>query len=151
MTTDIAVLERAMVVMAVAMAIQTLLLVAGVIAAFVAWRRAADAMAEARLMAEAQAQQLRAHLERMSDTVDETARALRHGTAAVEDVITDARDAVGTVRNSMGTVASVVTGKRAALAVGLYKGFQIWRQRRDRQREEQRLAADADVAGNAVL
>lgn len=152
MTTDIAVLERAMVVMAVCMAVQTLLCVAASIAAFVAWRRASDALAEVRASAESQAQELRLHLNRMSDTVDETARALRHGTAAVEEVITDARDAVGTVRNSVGTVASVVSGRRAALAVGLLKGFQVWRRRREEQRmNEQRLATEPGAASEAAL
>lgn len=144
MTTDIAVLERAMVVMAVSMVVQTLLCIVGAIAAFVAWRRAGQALAEVRSAADAQVRELRVHLNRMSETVDETARALRHGTAAVEEGITDVRDAVGnvrdavgTVRNSVGTVASVVTARRAALAVGLYQGVQMWR----RRREEQRLAA----------
>jgi methyl-accepting chemotaxis protein len=145
MTTDIVVLERAIVVMAVCMGIQTLLCIAGSIAAFVAWRRAGDALAEVRAAAEAQAREFRIHLGRMSETVDETARALRHGTAAVEETITDMRDAVGNVRdvvgkvgNSVGTVASVVTARRAALAVGLWQGVQTWR----RRREEQRLATE---------
>lgn len=134
MTTDIAVLERAMVVMAVCMGIQTLLCVAGAIGAFVAWRRAGVAIAEVRLAVEGQAHELRAHLGHMSDTVDETARALRHGSAAVDEVITDVREAVGTVRNSVGTVASVVSARRAAIAVGVWQGIQMWRRRRDAQR-----------------
>jgi hypothetical protein len=117
------------------------LCIAGSIAAFVAWRRASQALTEVRAAAEAQAQELRQHLGRMSDTVDETARALRHGTAAVEETITDMRDAVGTVKNSVGSVASVVTGQRAAIAVGLLKGIQVWR----RRREQQRLAAEGGV------
>ena len=140
MPTDIAVLERAVVVMAICMGIQTLLMLTGAVAAFVAWRRAADGAAELRSLVEAQAQDLRQHLGRMSDTVDETARALRHSTAAVEEVITDARDAVGSARNAVGTVASVVTAQRAAVAVGLWKGVQMWRRRRDEQRQAERQA-----------
>lgn len=148
MTTDIAVLERAMVVMAVCMGIQTLLCVAGAIGAFVAWRRAGVAIAEVRLALAGQAHELRAHLGHMSDTVDETARALRHGSAAVDEVITDVREAVGTVRNSVGTVASVMTAPRTALAVGVLKGIQVWR----RRREEQRLATDtgAELAADEL-
>src|SRR5688572_19207068 len=107
MTTDIAVLERALTVMAIAMSIQTLLFVAGAVAAYIAWRRASEAAVGLKAMVEAQAHELRTHLSRMSDTVDETARALRHGTARVEEVITDARDAMGSARNAVGTVASV--------------------------------------------
>lgn len=142
MPTDIAVLERALMVMAVCLAVQTLICVAGAVAAFVAWRRAAEGAAELRAMVEAQAQELRMHLGRMSDTVDETARAIRHGSARVEEVITDARDAVGTARDAVGSVASVVTAQRAAVAVGLWKGVQIWR----RRREQKRLAAEAEAA-----
>jgi hypothetical protein len=136
MTTDIAVLERALVVMAVCMAIQTLLFVATGVGAFIAWRRAAAALLEAKVAAEAQAAELRTHLVRISGTVDEAARALRRGTAAVDDVMTDVRDAMGTVRNSVGSVASVVTAPRAALALGLWRGVQMWRKRRAARRVE---------------
>jgi cytochrome c-type biogenesis protein CcmH/NrfG len=145
MTTDIAVLERAMVVMAICMGIQTLLCIAGAIGAFVAWRRAGVALAEVRSAAAAQAQELRVHLDHMSAAVDETARAVRRGSDAVDEVITDVRDAYGTVRESVGTVASVVTARRAALAVGLWQGVQMWRQRREKQRDGQRLATDTGV------
>lgn len=134
MTTDIAVLERAMVVMAASMVVQTLLCIAGGVAALVAWRRAAAALIEAKTIAQAQAVELRAHLERMSDTVDETAQALRHGTNAVDEAITDVRDAMGTVSRSVGSVASAVTAPRAALAVGVLEGIKYWRKRRAAQR-----------------
>jgi hypothetical protein len=134
MTTDIVVLERALVVMAVAMSIQTLLLVAGAAGAFVAWRRASEALVAAKANAESQIAELRGHLERMSLTVDETGRALRHGTAAVEETITDVREAMGTVGRSVGSVASAVTAPRAALAVGVIQGVQYWRKRRAAQR-----------------
>jgi septal ring factor EnvC (AmiA/AmiB activator) len=130
MTTDIAVLERALVVMAVCLVIQTVLFVAAGVAALVAWRRASAALIEAKALAEAQAAELRAHLNRITGTVEEAARALRRGTSSVDDVMTDVRDALGTVRNSVGTVTSVVTAPRAALALGLWRGFQMWRKRR---------------------
>ena len=44
MTTDIAVLERALIVMAVCLVIQTLLFVATGVGAFIAWRRASAAL-----------------------------------------------------------------------------------------------------------
>jgi hypothetical protein len=134
MTTDTAVLERALVVMAVAMSVQTLLFIGAAVAAFIAWRRTTEALADAKLKAEAQLAELRVYLDRMSLTVDDTARALRRGTTAVDDVMTDVRDAMGTVRNSVGTVASVVSAPRAALALGLWRGISMWRKRRAAQR-----------------
>lgn len=134
MTTDTVVLERALMVMAVSMAVQTLLFVAAAVGVCIAWRRTTDALAEAKLRAETQIAELRAYLDRIANTVDDTARALRRGTSAVDDVLTDVRDAMGTVRNSVGTVAQVVTAPRAALALGLWRGIQIWRKRRAAQR-----------------
>ena len=134
MTTDTVVLERALVVMAISMALQTLLFTGVAVAAFVAWRRTSAAFADAKEKAEAQIAELRVQLERMAITVDETARAIRSGSTAVDDVMTDVRDAMGTVRNSVGTVAQVVSGPRAALALGLLRGIQVWRKRRAAQR-----------------
>src|SRR6185503_8424807 len=126
MTTDTAVLERALVVMAVAMSLQTLLFIGLAVAAFVAWRRTSEAMADAKAKAEAHVAELRAYLDRLSLTVDETARVLRRGTSAADDLMNDVRDAMGTVRNSVGTVASAVSAPRAALAFGLWRGIQFW-------------------------
>ena len=134
MTTDIAVLERAVIVMAACMAIQTALLAGVAVAAFVAWRRTTVAVAEATAKAEAQIADLRLYLDRMAVTVDETARVLRRGTSAVDDVMTDVREAMGTMRASVGTVAQVVNAPRAALALGLWRGLQFWRKRRAAQR-----------------
>ena len=134
MTTDTAVLEGALIVMAVSMAVQTLLFIAAAVAGFIAWRRTTDALAEAKVKAEAQVAELRVYLDRMAATVDQTALALRRGTNAVDDVVSDVRDAMGTVRNSVGSVAQVVTAPRAALALGLWRGIQVWRRRRAAQR-----------------
>jgi hypothetical protein len=143
MTTDIAVLERALVVVAVCLVIQTVLFVTAGIGAFVAWRRASAALVQAKAAAEAQAAELRAHLNRITVTVEEAARTFRRGTSSVDDVMTDVRDALGTVRNSVGSVASVVTAPRAALALGLWRGFQMWRKRR--------AARDVDATATSEL
>ena len=135
MTTDTVVLERALMVMAASMAIQTILFIAVAVAGVVAWRRTTEALKETK----SQVAELRIYLDRMSARVDEASEALIRGTAAVDDVVTDVRDAMGTVRNSVGNVASIVAGPKTALAVGLMKGVQVWRNRR----AEQRLAADA--------
>ena len=134
MTTDTAVLEGALTVMAVSLAVQTLLFIAAAVAGFIAWRRTTEALAEAKAKAEAQVAELRVYLDRMAATVDQTALALRRGTNAVDDVVSDVRDAMGTVRNSVGSVAQVVTAPRAALALGLWRGIQVWRRRRAAQR-----------------
>jgi CheY-like chemotaxis protein len=132
MTTDTAVLERALVVMAIAMAVQTLLFMAAR-AAFIAWRERRRRSRTRRARPKRSAE-LRVYLDRMSLTVDETARALRRGTSAGDDLMSDVRDAMGTVRNSVGTVASAVSAPRAALAFGLWRGIQFWRKRRAAQR-----------------
>lgn len=134
MTTETVVLERALIVMAISMAVQTLLFAGAALAAVIAWRRTTGALVEARDRAEAQVAELRVYLDRMAATVDETARAIRSGTTVVDDVMTDMRDAMGTVRNSVGTVAQVMTGPRAALALGLWRGIHVWRKRRAAQR-----------------
>ena len=137
MTTDSVVLENALTVMAICMAVQTVLLAGGAIAAFVAWRRASAALAEAKNATEAQLAELRVYLDRMSVRVDEAAEAFVRTTTTVDDVVSDARSAMGTVTSSVGSVASVVTAPRAALAMGLLRGFQMWR----KHRAEQRMAA----------
>ena len=134
MTTDTAVLEGALTVMAISMVIQTLLCIAAAVAGFIAWRRTTAALAEAKAKAEAQVAELRVYLDRLTATLDETSRALRRGQNAVDNVMTDVRDAMGTVRSSVGTVASVVTAPRAPLAVGLWQGLQYWPKRRAAQR-----------------
>ena len=136
MPTDTAVLERTLIVMAICMAIQTVLMICAAAGAYIAWRRTNDALAVAKVTAAAHVAELRAHIERIAATVDDTAEAFRRSTDAVDGVMTDVRDAMGTVRNSVGTVASVVAGPRAALALGVWKGLQSWRKRRDAQRIE---------------
>jgi hypothetical protein len=130
MTADTAVLERALVVMAICMALQTLMFIGAAIGAFIAWRRTTEAVAAARIAAEAQIVDLRDKLERVTATVEEAAQALIHSASMVDDVVTDARSAVGRVGSSVGSVASVVTGPKAALALGLLRGLQAWRRRR---------------------
>lgn len=134
MTTEIAVVERALVVMAIALTVQTLLLIGAAIGAFVAWRKANQALEVASQNLNAQIAYLREHVDRIAGTVDEVAGSVRRGTTAVTDVVSDVRDAMGTVRNSVGSVASVVTAPRAALAIGLWRGAAMWRKRRASKR-----------------
>jgi hypothetical protein len=142
MPADTAVLERALIVMAVCMAIQTLMCLAASAAAFIAWRRASAAVAEARTKAEEQVAELRGQLERVSATVDRTAQTLMRGSSAVEGVVTDVRDAMHTVKHTVGSVASVVTPPRAALALGLLQGVNVWRKRRAAPRAEEDITSE---------
>lgn len=142
MTTDTAVLENALTVMAICMALQTVMFVGVGIGAFIAWKRTTAALSDAKAAAEAQVRELRTRLDHVTATVDEVAQALIRGTAAVDDVMTDVRDAMGTVRNSVGSVASAVAGPRAALALGLLKGLQTWRKSRADQRIEATATSD---------
>jgi hypothetical protein len=142
MTTDTAGLETALIVMAVCMVIQTVMFIGIAVGAYIAYRRAGEALAEVKLSAEAHIDELRGQVQRIAATVDDTAAALKRGTNAVDGVMTDMRDAMGTVRNSVGTVASVVSGPRTALALGLWKGLQTWRRRRDAHRVEAAATSD---------
>ena len=144
MTTEIAVVERALVVMAIALTMQTLLLIGAAIGAFVAWRKANQALEQAKQSLNTQIAYLREHVDRIAGTVDEVAGSVRRGTTAVGDVVSDVRDAMGTVRNSVGSVASVVTAPRAALAIGLWRGAAMWRKRR----ASKRLTAAATAPRN---
>jgi hypothetical protein len=137
MPTDTAVLDRALTVMAICMAIQTVLCIGGAIAAYVAWRRASVALAEAKAATEVQLTELRGHVDRITSRIDDVADAVVRTTASVDGVVSDVRGTMGTVTSSVGSVASVVSAPRAALAMGLLKGIQMWRKRR----AEQRMAA----------
>ena len=123
--------------MAICMAIQTVLCISGAIAAYVAWSRASAALTEAKSATETQLAELRGHVERITSRLDDVADAFVRTTATVDGVVSDVRGTVGTVTSSVGSVASAVSAPRAALAIGLLKGVQMWRKRR----AEQRMAA----------
>lgn len=141
MTTDTVVMERALIVMAVAMSLQALLFVGAAIGAFIAWRKATQAFEETKQAMNLQIAHLRAHVDRISGTVEEVASSVRRGTTAVGDVVEDVRQAIGTVGSSIHSVASVVTAPRAAVALGVLRGLKMWRQRRASQRASTILAS----------
>jgi t-SNARE complex subunit (syntaxin) len=122
--------------MAICMAIQTLMFIAAAIGGLMAWRKTTAAVEEAKLVVNAQLVELRAHLAHLSDTVDQTAGAVRRGTEAVDGVMTDISDAMGTVRHSVGSVASAVASPKSALAWGVLQGIQALRRRRTNRLEE---------------
>jgi hypothetical protein len=140
MTTDTVLIERALVVMAIAMSVQTLLFVGAAIGAFIAWRKANVAFEETRDAMNEQIAHLRMHVDRISGVVEEVAGTVRRGSTAVGDVVTDVRDAIGTVGNGLNSVASVVTAPRAAVALGVLRGISAWRRHRSMRRAEAALA-----------
>jgi len=141
MTTDTAVIEQALVAMAIAMCVQALLFVGLAIGAFVAWRQANRAMEEARLVMQQEIAFLRGHVDRISGTVEEVAGSVLRGTSAMGDVVSDVRDAMGTVGTSLHSVASVVTAPRTAVAIGLLRGLSALRKRRASHRASKRATA----------
>jgi len=141
MTTDTVLIERALLVMAIAMSVQTLLFVGAAIGAFIAWRKANLAFEQAKDAMQVQIAHLRMHVDRISGTVEEVAGSVRRGTTAVGDVVEDVRHAMGTVGTGLNTVASVVTAPRAAVALGVLRGLKMWRRRRATQRAEAAFAS----------
>lgn len=149
MTTDTVLIERALWVMAIAMSVQALLFVMAAIGAFVAMRKASRVVDDARLAVNAQMALMHAHIDRVqghvdriTGTVEEVGRSVRRGTEAAGDVVTEVRDAVGTVGNSLQSVASVVAAPRTAVAIGLLRGVAMWRRHRAARRRPATLAAD---------
>ena len=141
MTTDTVVMERALIVMAIAMSLQALLFVGAAIGAFIAFRKASQAFEEAKSALNVQIAHLRAHVDRISGTVEEVAGTVRRGTTAVGDVVEDVRQAIGTVGSSLNSVASVVTAPRAAVALGVLRGLKMWRRHRVAQRKPAAVAS----------
>jgi hypothetical protein len=136
--TDLAVIERTLIVMAVAMAVQSLLLVGGAIGAWIAYRRATSAL-------EHEVRELRARTDEVAAAVHRAAAAVARGTDAVSGAVDEARHAAGSVGAWVGSLATVVSTPRAAAAVGVLRGVQWWRRRRTRTLG----AGRADTRGSA--
>ena len=142
MTTDTAVMEQALIVMAIAMTVQALLFVGAAIGAFVAWRKAVRALDDTKEAMTAQVAHLRAHVDRISGTLDDVAGSVRRSTDAVGEVVSEVRDVVGTVGNSLQHVAAVVAAPRTAMAVGVLRGVAMWRRRRALHRQPPALTVE---------
>jgi len=120
--------------MAVFMGIQTLITLAVAIGAFFAYRGAKAAIDEKVIELQGHINQIKAHIDRISDTVDDAVMAVKRGTTAVNDVVDDARHMLGTVSNGVASVASVATAPKTAMALGVIRGVQWWRRRRASER-----------------
>jgi hypothetical protein len=130
------VLERTLIVMAICMAIQTVMFVAAAVGGFVAWRRTAEAVSAARITAEAEIAELKEKLERVSAHVEEAASAVIRGASAVDGAVTDARESFDNVKSSVGSVAKAVAAPEAAIAMSLWRGYKFLRKRRAAHRLE---------------
>lgn len=137
-------MEQALIVMAIAMSVQTLFLVGAALGAFLAWRKAVRALDETKVAMNAQIAHLRAHVDRISDTVEEVGSSVRRGTEAVGEVVADVRDAVGTVGHSLQNVAAVVAAPRTAVAIGVLRGVAMWRRRRGSQHQRPALVVESN-------
>ena len=139
MTTDeMVVIERAVVFMAVFMGIQTLITVAAALGAFLAYRSAKAAIDEKVVELQGHINHVKAHIDRISNTVDDAVLAVKRGTHAVNEVVEDARQAIGSVRHGVASVATVATAPKTAVALGVIRGVQWWR----RHRAAERLAIE---------
>ncbi len=133
-TDDVLVIQRALVFMAVFMGIQTLITVGAALAVFFAYRSAKAAVDEKVVELQGHINQVKANIDRISDTVDDAVLAVKRGTNAVNEVVEDARQAIGAVRHGVASVASVATAPKTAMALGVIRGVQWWRRHRAAER-----------------
>jgi hypothetical protein len=124
---DSATIETTLVVIAVSLAVQTLLLAGGSLAVWLAYRRAQAAVI-------AEVRELRATTDDIARTLQRAADAVGRGSDAVGDAVNDARQAVHTVGALTSTVATAITTPRTAAAMGVLRGVQWWRRRRQAKR-----------------
>jgi hypothetical protein len=125
---DSATVETALIVIAVSVAVQTLLLAAGAVAAWVGYQRTRAAVA-------AEMHELRATTDDIARSLHRAAEAVGRGSDAVGAAVNDARHAVHSVGSLTGTVATAIGRPRAAMAMGVLRGVQWWRRRRQQHRE----------------
>lgn len=125
--TDLATMERALNIIAVGVALQTALMIGGAVAAYLAYRRATVALA-------GQLVELRSTTDALSVTVTRAAETVAHGAQVVSSAVDDARQFAHNAAAWLHTAAAVVTTPRTAAAVGLLRGVQWWKNRRQAAR-----------------
>lgn len=113
-------IERALVVMAVCMAIQTIGSVAVWIWTFVTYRRVNAAVERTKAAIDIELSDMRARLDRVSDGIEQAALTLNRSASAIHDTVADTTHAIK-------TAASYVATPRAALALGVLRGLQWFR------------------------
>jgi hypothetical protein len=116
-------IERALIVMAVCMAIQTVGSLIMWVAAFVTYRRVTAAIERATAALDIELSDMRARLDRVSDGIEQAALTLNRSASAIHDTVADTTHAIK-------TAASYVATPRAALALGVLRGLQWFRRMR---------------------
>ncbi len=124
---DLAGIEGAMIVIAVSLAVQTIVLVAGAVWGLVTYRRLS-------IQVEREMAALKTTLDDVSRTVQRAADAVGRSTDAVGSAVDEARQAAQTLGKWTGTATTVLRAPRAAAVVGVIRGWQWWRARRARRR-----------------
>ena len=127
--TDLATMERALNIIALAVAVQTALLIGGAVALYLAYRRASAALTD-------QLVELRATADALSVTVNRAADTVAHGAQVVTSAVDDARHSAQTAAAWLNTAAAVVTTPRTAAAMGLLRGVRWWKNRRQAARPQ---------------
>jgi hypothetical protein len=123
---DSSTVETALVVIAASLVVQTLLLAGGSLAVWLAYRRAQAAVS-------AEVRELRATTDDIARTLQRAADAVGRGSDAVGAAVSDARHAVHSVGALTSTVATAITTPRTAAAMGVLRGVQWWRRRREKR------------------
>lgn len=118
--TETVITERALMVMAVCLVIQTIGMTIGSIALIVAWRRTKFAL-------DAQVAEMRVKVDRVADGVEQASLAFQQSVSAVHDAVDGTREAVK-------TAAAIVSSPKTALAFGALRGLQWWKRVRAEQR-----------------
>lgn len=124
---ELATVETALVVIAASLAVQTLIVGCTAIALWVTYRRARVAVAE-------ELRELRVTTDDLARSLHRTADAVGRGSEAVGAAVDDARHAVQHVGDWTGTVATAITAPKTAAAMGVLRGVQWWRRRRQQKR-----------------
>jgi hypothetical protein len=114
------VMERALIVMAVCLVVQTIGMSIAAVAAAMAWRRT-------KLALDLEMVEMRTRLDRVSNSVEDAAHAFREGVTAVHS-------AVDGTREVLKTAVTAVGNPKAALAMTAVRGWQWWRRTRAERR-----------------
>ncbi len=132
--TSLSGIETAVIVMAAAQAVQTLLFLALLIGGWVLYART-------RASLEREVETLRSLVERAVDTVQDAAQVVSRAAGAVNDTVSDGREAMQAVTSWASPLASAVSAPRAAAATAVWRGIRWWRRRREEARHTRALTA----------
>jgi hypothetical protein len=121
--TDLSTMERALGIIAVSLAVQTVLMVGLAVAGYLAYRRTTSAFAK-------QLADLHVMTQELSVTVNRAADSVSRGAQVVTSAIDDARHSANNVGMWLSTAATVVTKPRTAAAVGVLRAADWWQRRR---------------------